>query len=120
MASSGGNPGRPISRKRCGVELLGTTAKRTSPTRKQGNCRLPCRRVRLVLHGKGDRATYPPASESIGWLSGETTMPNSRDRRSFGLEPKDAAGYNQQAISYALDGRLEEAVASLEEVLRLK
>jgi tetratricopeptide (TPR) repeat protein len=37
-----------------------------------------------------------------------------------GGEPQDAAAYNQQAISFALEGRFEEAFHCLQQVLRLQ
>lgn len=47
-------------------------------------------------------------------------MPNSSDAHSVNVAAEDARAYNQQAITYALDGRLEDAVTCLEAVLRLQ
>jgi tetratricopeptide (TPR) repeat protein len=47
-------------------------------------------------------------------------MATSSATRLFDTEPQVSAAYNEQAISCALEGRLEEAVACLEEVLRLQ
>jgi tetratricopeptide (TPR) repeat protein len=47
-------------------------------------------------------------------------MPDPLERHSFDLGPHNAATYNLRAIRYALEGSLEEALACLEEVLRLQ